>query len=80
MSTTTAKGTCTDTHIALLIFKAGDDYRIDPRAAIYNVGFPCTKGKPYTIEIPLLNLHLIEGTKYYLIHAPQDTGAWYNPY
>lgn len=80
LGTTTAKGTCTDTHVALLIFKSGDDYRVDPRAALYNVGFPCTKGTKYSIDIPLTDLHLIEGTKYYLIHAPQDTGAWYNPY
>ena len=80
MGTTTAKGTCTDARIALLIFRSGDDYRVDPRAAIFNSAFPCIKGKPYEIPIPLAPLRLIEGTKYYLIHAPQDKGAWYNPY
>lgn len=80
MGTTTARGTCTDTRIALLIFRGGDDYRADPRAAVYNSAFPCTKGVEYEIPIVLGPLRLVEGTKYYLIHAPQDKGAWYNPY
>ncbi len=80
MSTTTVQGTCTDTHIAILIFKGGDDYRADPRAAVFNSAFPCTKGSHYEIPINLAPIPLIVGTKYYIIHAPQDKGAWYNPY
>jgi hypothetical protein len=73
-------GTCEDGFAVVMLYQSGIDYRADPQRALYNVATPCSKGKEIATPIPLTQLHLTEGDRYYIVRAQQGNSTWYNPY
>jgi len=69
---------CKDTHLAILIYESGVDYRKDPVNAKYNSASECVDGR-LEAEIELSEINLIKDGKYYVIYADQGTDSWYNP-
>lgn len=72
---------CNDVYYVVIIYPEEIDYRIDLLSSKYNSATTCIKGKSYTDSVDLSGKGLVEGAKYYVVHASQaKKGSWYGPY
>jgi len=71
---------CRATYVAILIFPAAVDYRKGTNAAVYDVAFPCSMGKPFNYVVSPADLgHAPYGSYYFFTVDQTGSGAWYNP-
>ena len=79
-SSLVVRATCHDAYVALLIFSAGVDYRVDPSRAVFNVASPCASGTAFATVLHPSDLGGAPFGTYYFFTADQGTtGTWYNP-
>ncbi len=77
----TVSSKCEDVYYVTIIYPMDVDYRTDLLSAKYNSAVQCIKGKSYNDILDLSGKGLIEGAKYYVVHASQaKKGSWYGPY
>ncbi len=74
------KDICADEYYAILIYRKGDDYRVQPNAALYNSAQLCASGKRFVVEIDLMGvLRDTPGSYYYFVADQGKVGEWRNP-
>ncbi len=74
------KDICADEYYAILIYRKGDDYRVQPNSALYNSAQSCVSGERFSVEIDLLRvLRDTPGSYYYFVADQGRVGEWRNP-
>lgn len=77
--TIAVSGSCTDAYYTIVIFRAADDYKKNPAAAVFNQAFPCPANHSFSQSIDIKNSNVPSGQYYFFVADQGNAGTWYNP-
>ncbi len=77
--TISVSGSCTDAYYTIVMFRAADDYKKNPAAAVFNQAFACPASRAFSQRIDVKKSNLPSGQYYFFVADQGNAGTWYNP-